>query len=463
MPEQEAIAAIRTICALAPRVLFSSTPSDFDEPTHVNVRPTLYWLRQFAAVNFAPAVSYDASYLCPHAMLLERVDDLPREADLIAFAEIVRQRIRFASEASKAAQLAAELAQLRAVMLSEHAARQASEAHWQSLVDEAERRTALAIAARAPVRHFARQAAKLAWWTVTLQLPARLRVRREWRSAQRRDPAMLADGERRGEPFSLCGRRRHSSVRSTEPLRAYASPEPERRLSIVTDSIGEGSLFGGVGTALIIGTLLAEDLHARLRLITRTERPHLERIRTVLDAQGLTWKGDIDIVHRRRAGPRMCAVGAGDVFLTTSWWTTRATLGAVPASKVIYLLQEDERLFYARGDEQLRCAETLGQSNLHCLVNSALLYRHFTQGPEPLAQLEGRALWFEPAFPSASSTTTGIVAAPADNATSSSTRARTTFATSIGEASRPLPRRSTTGSSTRRHGRSPSWGRTWCP
>ena len=399
MPEQEAIAAIRTMCATAPRVLFSSTPSDLDEPTHVNVRPTLYWLRQFAAVGFAPAVSYDASYVCPHAMLLERADVTPREDALIAFAEIVRQRIRFASEAGKSAQLAAELSNLRSVMLSEHAARQASEAHWKALLDEAERRTALAIAARAPVRHFVKRVLKLAWWTVTLQLPARLRVRREWRAAQRGDLAGVVDSEPSGEPSATVAASVGRRFVATEPLRVFATPDTELRLSIVTDSIGDGSLFGGVGTALIISALLAEHLHARLRLITRTERANLERIKTVLDAQGLTWNGDIDIVHAPPAGSEDVPVGAGDVFLTTSWWTTRAVLASVPASKVIYLLQEDERLFYARGDEQLRCSETLGQSDLHCLVNSALLYRHFTEGPEPLRELDARAVWFEPAFP----------------------------------------------------------------
>ena len=44
-----------------------------------------------------------------------------------------------------------------------------------------------------------------------------------------------------------------------------------------------------------------------------------------------------------------------EIVMTTSWWTTRATLGStLPREQVLYLLQEDERMFYPAGDEQLR-------------------------------------------------------------------------------------------------------------
>ena len=41
MPAAEAEAAIRNLTAVTDTILFSSSPDDFDEPTHINVRPPL--------------------------------------------------------------------------------------------------------------------------------------------------------------------------------------------------------------------------------------------------------------------------------------------------------------------------------------------------------------------------------------------------------------------------------------
>src|SRR5438309_1059081 len=43
LPEQDAEAAIKNLCDHADDILFTSTPSDFAEETHVNVRPPEYW------------------------------------------------------------------------------------------------------------------------------------------------------------------------------------------------------------------------------------------------------------------------------------------------------------------------------------------------------------------------------------------------------------------------------------
>lgn len=44
--------AIHNLCRLADIVVFSSTPSDFVEATHVNVRPLAHWMELFAAEGF---------------------------------------------------------------------------------------------------------------------------------------------------------------------------------------------------------------------------------------------------------------------------------------------------------------------------------------------------------------------------------------------------------------------------
>ena len=114
MLEAEALRAIESVTAAAPRVLFSSSPVDLDESTHINVRPTIYWLRRFAEAGFAPVVGYDASFVCPHAMLLERSETGRDEDSLTAFAEIVRQRLALAERERRIVELEHRAAQTEA-------------------------------------------------------------------------------------------------------------------------------------------------------------------------------------------------------------------------------------------------------------------------------------------------------------------------------------------------------------
>ncbi len=81
MHEDEARTAAANLTRVTDRILFSSTPDDFGERTHFNVRPPVYWLKLFAEFGFWPDLEYDASYITPHAMLLRRrPEGLPTEA-----------------------------------------------------------------------------------------------------------------------------------------------------------------------------------------------------------------------------------------------------------------------------------------------------------------------------------------------------------------------------------------------
>jgi len=108
MPEAEAIRAIGTMASVTDRILFSSSPNDFKEPTHINVRPPIYWLRLFAAQGFAPDVGYDATFVLPHTIVLERVDAAPAERHLVACAELVRTRMLLAEREQRNRELEAE-------------------------------------------------------------------------------------------------------------------------------------------------------------------------------------------------------------------------------------------------------------------------------------------------------------------------------------------------------------------
>lgn len=72
MPAAEAERAIAAFCAATDRVLFSSSPSDYREPTHVNVHPLEHWAEQFARLGVYRDVDFDASFITPWAALFAR-------------------------------------------------------------------------------------------------------------------------------------------------------------------------------------------------------------------------------------------------------------------------------------------------------------------------------------------------------------------------------------------------------
>lgn len=183
------------------------------------------------------------------------------------------------------------------------------------------------------------------------------------------------------------------------PVSLFPVPDDRRRLTVVTDSVGESSLFGGVGTALVLGTLLANRMGASLRLATRTEPPDPAAIGRVLAAAGIELEQPLETVHAPVSGGRDLAVCDRDCFLSTSWWTTRGLLGSVRRDRIGYILQEDERMFYPFNDERQRCQQTLAEPGVFVAVNTRLLHRHLTAGPHAIPGLAARSVAFEPAFP----------------------------------------------------------------
>jgi SAM-dependent methyltransferase len=72
MPAREADAAIANFCRHADDVVFSSSPLDYKEPTHINVHPPEYWAEAFARHGFYRDVDFDASYITPWAARFRR-------------------------------------------------------------------------------------------------------------------------------------------------------------------------------------------------------------------------------------------------------------------------------------------------------------------------------------------------------------------------------------------------------
>ncbi len=74
LSEEEARQTIKQICLHTNKVLFSSTPDDFTEPTHINVQPPHYWLAIFAEQGFYPDINFDPDFIAPHAVFFRRIE-----------------------------------------------------------------------------------------------------------------------------------------------------------------------------------------------------------------------------------------------------------------------------------------------------------------------------------------------------------------------------------------------------
>lgn len=183
------------------------------------------------------------------------------------------------------------------------------------------------------------------------------------------------------------------------PLRTHALPRAEKpRVSMVTDSINSGYLYGGVGTAMILSALLAEARGARLRIITRLERARHSNLEHVLGAYGIELGQEAAFEFAPSFDPAQdIGMVRDELFVTTSWWTTAAIMPSVPRKAMLYLLQEDERMFYPFGDERLRCVQVLQSRDIHFAINTRMLYDHFVA--DGLEHFQRQAAWFEPAFP----------------------------------------------------------------
>jgi SAM-dependent methyltransferase len=90
--------AIDNICAVTNRVLLSSTPHDFVEPSHVNVRPVATWVSWFATRGYFRRADLDLSYLSPWAVVFERRAMTPADVAYLYEVELAPMREELATK-----------------------------------------------------------------------------------------------------------------------------------------------------------------------------------------------------------------------------------------------------------------------------------------------------------------------------------------------------------------------------
>jgi O-antigen biosynthesis protein len=182
------------------------------------------------------------------------------------------------------------------------------------------------------------------------------------------------------------------------PLQIYASPISSRRVTLILDEIPPGVHYARTGTSILTAIWIAKEMDCELRIVTRRGKVRKSLVHDLLLSNGITWTRDIEFVHADAANPRrMLPVGPGEVFLAASREALDSILSTAPVSRIIYLVQEDERCHFPASEAQLRCERALRDSRLRYLVGSEQLFAHFIA--EGLETIRQNGVWFEPVFP----------------------------------------------------------------
>lgn len=74
LPEEDAVPFVQSLCGYSDLILFSSTPDDTSEKTHINVHTPEYWAKRFADFGFYHSLNKDCRFLSRQAMLFEKAD-----------------------------------------------------------------------------------------------------------------------------------------------------------------------------------------------------------------------------------------------------------------------------------------------------------------------------------------------------------------------------------------------------
>jgi 2-polyprenyl-3-methyl-5-hydroxy-6-metoxy-1,4-benzoquinol methylase len=96
-------------------ILFSSSPDDLRDPSHLNVRPQEYWAGLFGRHGFFRDLTIDAGFVSPHALVLRRLEEGP----LAAVRAYEREHVRIAKELKEMREVNVLIVEDRAVLTAQ--------------------------------------------------------------------------------------------------------------------------------------------------------------------------------------------------------------------------------------------------------------------------------------------------------------------------------------------------------
>lgn len=395
--EEDVPVYLDNLCTCSDVIVFSSSPTDFEDKTHVNVQQIEYWSKKFAQRGFYRDLLADVTFISPQAVIFER-REVSRE-------KLVEEYERTGRLLQQMAQQDREKWEQLYLGMERDLFTQSKEINRLGNTLETTNKALISqVATKENELNYYRgaynQIIHSSSWYVTKPF--------RWikRKISKIPPAATALPQGSTEvPGAQASQISLENYINTEfsnlhKLNIIHTQQAGKRLNLVTDSIGAESLLGGVATALILASLYANAYGMSLRIITRHYSANPMDYERILKLNNIQPVADVSYYcdsDRAEDGSFVTKleVGEDDFFFATSWWSAYAIRKTFPAKRFFYIIQEVETFFYPHGDLHLLCSQIMQDANIDFIVNSHYLWEYFKEN-EP--QLVLRGTWFEPAF-----------------------------------------------------------------
>ncbi len=167
-----------------------------------------------------------------------------------------------------------------------------------------------------------------------------------------------------------------------------------RKIILVSsDAFIAGQGYGGYTTSLLLGGYLASKEKASLEIWNLIDDSSVSKIGNFIKENLAI---DLKNITMKNVNSESPFFGPTDIFLATSWWSKRSLLlSGVDSSRIIYLVQEDETMFYPSSDKSLEASKELLTSK-HIIFNTQLLKNHLESRHPELKNIHSSV--FEPPF-----------------------------------------------------------------
>lgn len=182
----------------------------------------------------------------------------------------------------------------------------------------------------------------------------------------------------------------------TRPISVIKVAHPELRFNIVLDSVKKKSLFGGVATSLILATLFANRMNMSLRIISRLTESSPKDYEDFLQLMKIPRPKKVEYFSDQKPSLHL-EVSDNDLFLSSSWWSSKVIKEINQRPSFFYLLQEVELYFYPHGDKHWQCRQILENKDIHFILNTRILHDYYNN--HAYENVISRSCYFEPAFP----------------------------------------------------------------
>jgi len=179
------------------------------------------------------------------------------------------------------------------------------------------------------------------------------------------------------------------------PLRVAPGPDI-RRVNLMLEGFDPTNLYGEPATAITLAAFWAAQTGRALRVVSWGQMPDAGAIRQICARASISANLELTVAQTSANRNEPLPVGPADVFLTTSWQTTQATLGTIAANRVVYLVQADEAAAYPLGSQALAAKAQLTNPDIQVIVGSHALLQHLAD--DVVAPLGSDTAAFEPSF-----------------------------------------------------------------